>query len=100
MNDENQLREQLEDSLLNAGVCPTEALLSALEAVAEAAAFRHGGAMLGDILGKLAPADRAKWLRVMGTGPSLAEAAAEINISKVSLHKQEHRLRRRLTTRA
>lgn len=97
MTTENDLRDQAEDLLLAHGAIPTPELLDGVEGLAEAAGFEIGGRLLGDLIAKLAPADQAKWLRVMDTGPSLSEASAAIGISKVSLHKQEQRLRRRLT---
>jgi hypothetical protein len=93
----DQTRDKIEDACLAYGVCPTTTLLDALEQIAEDAAFPIAGRYLSDLIAKLAPADQAKWLRVMDTGPSLSEASTAIGISKVSLHKQEHRLRRRLT---
>jgi DNA-directed RNA polymerase specialized sigma24 family protein len=93
----DQIRDKIEDACLAQGICPTTTLLDELERIAEDSAFPIAGRYLSDLIAKLAPADQAKWLRVMDTGPSLSEASKAIGISKVSLHKQEHRLRRRLT---
>ena len=93
----DQTRDKIEDVCLAHGICPTTTLLDELERIAEDSAFPIAGRYLSDLIAKLAPADQAKWLRIMDTGPSLSEASTAIGISKVSLHKQEHRLRRRLT---
>lgn len=97
MNTENQLREALEDALLDAGTPPTAALLDRLETAAEERAFQIAGEHLGDLIAKLDVRQRIVWERLMGVGETLDEAARQLGVSRVAVHRQETRLRRRLS---
>jgi hypothetical protein len=93
------IRALLEDALLESGIPPTERLLDRLEAVAEASGFEVGGRLLGDLIARLDVRQRRLWERLLETAPTLDECAAELGVSKVAVHRQEHRLRERLTPR-
>jgi DNA-directed RNA polymerase specialized sigma24 family protein len=97
MNTENQLREALEDALLDAGIPPTTALLDRLETAAEERAFQIAGEQLGQLIARLDIRQRVVWQRLMGVGPNLDECAAKLGVSRVAVHRQETRLRRRLS---
>lgn len=96
MNTENQLREALEDALLDAGTPPTTALLDRLETAAEERAFAIAGEQLGQLIARLDVRQRIVWERLMGVGPTLDECAQQLGVSRVAVHRQETRLRRRL----
>lgn len=91
------IRELLEDALLEAGIAPTEPLLDRLETVAEAAGFEVGGRLLSDLIARLDVRQRRLWERLLQTAPTLQEIAAELGVSGVAIHRQETRLRKRLT---
>ena len=96
MNDQNDLREALEDALLAAGTPPTTALLDRLETAAEERAFQIAGEHLGQLVAQLDVRQRLIWQRLMGVGPTLDECAAKLGVSKPAVHQAEKRLRRRL----
>jgi RNA polymerase sigma factor (sigma-70 family) len=96
MNTENQLREALEDALLDAGTPPSPALLDAVERLAEERAFQIAGEQLGQMIALLDVRQRIVWERLMGVGPTLDECAQQLGVSRVAVHRQETRLRRRL----
>lgn len=96
MNDHNQLRDRLEDVLLAAGTPPTTALLDRLETAAEERAFQIAGEHLGQLVAQLDVRQRLIWERLLGTGGTLDECAQQIGVSRVAVHRQETRLRRRL----
>lgn len=97
MENLTDIRELLEDALLEAGIAPTELLLDRLEAVAEAAGFEVGGRLLSDLIARLDVRQRRLWERLLETAPTLEECAAELGVSGVAIHRQETRLRKRLT---
>lgn len=96
MENLTDIRELLEDALLEAGIAPTEPLLDRLETVAEAAGFEVGGRLLNDLIGRLDVRQRRLWERLLETAPTLEECAAELGVSGVAIHRQETRLRKRL----
>jgi RNA polymerase sigma factor (sigma-70 family) len=96
MTPENQLRETLEDALLDAGTPPTAALLDRLETAAEERAFQIAGEHLGDLIAKLDVRQRVIWQRLMGAGETLDECARQLGVSAPAVAQAEKRLRRRL----
>ena len=96
MENLNNIRELLEDALLEAGIVPTEPLLDRLETAAEERAFQIAGEHLGQLVAQLDVRQRLIWERLMGIGPTLDAAAEQIGVSRVAVHRQETRLRRRL----
>jgi RNA polymerase sigma factor (sigma-70 family) len=97
MTNPNDLREALEDALLEAGTAPTTQLLDRLETAAEERAFEIAGEQLGQLIAKLDVRQRIVWQRLIGVGPTLDECAAKLGVSKPAVHQAETRLRRRLT---
>ena len=97
MENLSDIRELLEDALLEAGIAPTEPLLDRLEIVVEAAGFEVGGRLLSDLIARLDVRQRRLWERLLQTAPTLQEIAAELGVSGVAIHRQETRLRKRLT---
>jgi len=97
MNDQNDLREALEDALLDSGMAPTTQLLDRLETAAEERAFEIAGEQLGQLIAKLDVRQRIVWERLMGVGPTLDECATRLGVSMPAIHQAEKRLRRRLT---
>ena len=100
MIDDNQVRDRIEDACLESGIVPTEPLLDRLETVAEAAGFEVGARLLGDLIARLDVRQRRLWERLLQTAPTLEQCAAELGVSKVAVHRQERRLRKRLTGRS
>jgi DNA-directed RNA polymerase specialized sigma24 family protein len=96
MTTENQLRDNLEDALLDAGTAPTTQLLDRLETAAEQRAFELAGQQIGTLIAQLDIRQRVVWQRLMGVGPTLDECAAKLGVSKPAIHQAEKRLRRRL----
>ena len=96
MSTENQLREAAEDLLLMHGTPPTPALLDGVERLAEERAFQIAGEQLGQMIALLDVRQRIVWERLMGVGPTLDECAQQLGVSRVAVHRQETRLRRRL----
>ena len=87
---------QLEDALLDAGTAPTPQLLDRLETAAEQRAFELAGEQIGTLIARLDIRQRVVWERLMGVGPTLDECAQQLGVSRVAVHRQETRLRRRL----
>ena len=96
MTTENQLRDALEDALLDAGTAPTTQLLDRLEIAAEQRAFELAGEQIGTLIARLDVRQRIVWQRLLGTGGTLDECAQQLGVSRVAVHRQETRLRRRL----
>jgi DNA-directed RNA polymerase specialized sigma24 family protein len=96
MTNPNDLREALEDALLDAGTAPTPQLLDRLETAAEQRAFELAGEQIGTLIARLDIRQRVVWQRLMGVGPTLDECAAKLGVSKPAVHQAEKRLRRRL----
>jgi DNA-directed RNA polymerase specialized sigma24 family protein len=90
------LREKIEDALLNHRIAPAPELLDSLESLADEAAFPAAADMVAAMIGRLDIRQRVVWERLMGTGPTLDECAAKLGVSRVAVHRQETRLRRRL----
>ena len=97
MNTENQLREAAEDLLLMHGTPPTPQLLDGVERLAEERAFQIAGEQLGHLIARLDVRQRILWQRLLGTGGTLDECAQQLGVSRVAVHRQETRLRRRLS---
>ena len=96
MDNPNDLRDAAEDLLLMHGTPPTPALLDGVERLAEERAFQIAGEHLGQLVAQLDVRQRVIWERLMGVGPTLDECAAKLGVSRVAVHRQETRLRRRL----
>ncbi len=96
MTNPNDLRDAAEDLLLMHGTPPTPGLLDGVERLAEERAFTLAAEQLGQLIAKLDVRQRVIWERLMGVGPTLDECAANLGISRVAVHRQETRLRRRL----
>ena len=96
MTNPNDLRDALEDALLAAGTPPTTTLLDRLETAAEERAFQIAGEHLGQLIAQLDVRQRLIWQRLLGTGETLDECAQQLGVSRVAVHRQETRLRRRL----
>jgi RNA polymerase sigma factor (sigma-70 family) len=97
MNNPNDLRDAAEDLLLMHGTPPTPALLDGVERLAEQHAFTLAAEQIGTLIARLDIRQRVVWERLMGTGPTLDECAAKLGVSRVAVHRQETRLRRRLS---
>ena len=95
LNDDG-LRNALEDALLDAGTPPTNELLDRLEAATEQRAFVLAGETLGQLIARLDVRQRVVWERLLGTGGTLDECAEQLGVSRIAVHRQETRLRRRL----
>ena len=91
------LREKIEDALLNHRIAPAPELLDSLESLADEAAFPAAADMVAAMIGRLDIRQRVIWERLMGIGPTLDAAAEQIGVSRVAVHRQETRLRRRLS---
>jgi RNA polymerase sigma factor (sigma-70 family) len=96
MDNPNDLRDAAEDLLLMHGTPPTPALLDGVERLAEERAFQIAGEHLGQLVAQLDARQRVIWERLMGVGPTLDECAQQLGVSRVAVHRQETRLRRRL----
>lgn len=96
MNNPNDLRDAAEDLLLMHGTPPTPALLDGVERLAEERAFQIAGEHLGQLVAQLDVRQRIVWQRLLGGGPTLDECAQQLGVSRVAVHRQETRLRRRL----
>jgi RNA polymerase sigma factor (sigma-70 family) len=96
MNETNDLRDAAEDLLLMHGAPPTPALLDGVERLAEERAFTLAAEQLGQLIAKLDVRQRVLWQRLLGTGGTLDECAQQLGVSRVAVHRQETRLRRRL----
>ena len=97
MNETNDLRDAAEDLLLMHGAAPTQQLIDGVERLAEQHAFTLAAEQLGQLIAKLDVRQRVIWQRLMGVGPTLDECAANLGVSRIAVHRQETRLRRRLS---
>ena len=97
MTTENQLRDALEDALLDAGTAPTTQLLDRLETAAEQRAFELAGEQIGTLIARLDVRQRIVWQRLLGTGGTLDQCAQALGVSAPAVSQAEKRLRRRLT---
>jgi len=95
-NDANDLRNAAEDLLLMHGTAPTQQLLDGVERLAEERAFTLAAEQLGQLIARLDVRQRIVWQRLMGAGPTLDECAQQLGVSRIAVHRQETRLRRRL----
>jgi RNA polymerase sigma factor (sigma-70 family) len=93
----NDLRDAAEDLLLMHGAAPTQQLIDGVERLAEQHAFTLAAEQLGQLIAKLDVRQRVIWQRLMGVGPTLDECAANLGVSRIAVHRQETRLRRRLS---
>ncbi len=99
MTNPNDLREALEDALLEAGTAPTTQLLDRLETAAEERAFEIAADMLAALVSRLDVRQRALWTGLIGTSDPLAEVAPSLGITAQALHRQQQRLEKRLMPR-